>query len=335
MTGGLVAMFASYSVTRYLAEAARGVLDPGVVAQIIGLRVLVALEVLVPLGLYLGVIVGLGRLYGDNEIVAMQAGGLTRSQMLRPLLAFAILVGVLVGGLSMALRPWAYGQLYTLENNAQSRLEISDLVPGQFYADEDDDMVVYATHVDDQANRAEDVFASTHDDGRRVVIRAASMTRDHQAGQPPMLIFHHGHLYAVDPGGDSDRTLDFDNLNWRLQPSDEVVGYKRKAASTAKLWHSHDPDDVAERQWRFSRPVATVFLALLGLVFARSAPRRGRAANVFAAAVCFALYYNLAGIARNWVEQASVPALPGIYWVDGLVALLLAVLWWGPRRTAY
>ena len=56
---------------------------------------------------------------------------------------------------------------------------------------------------------------------------------------------------------------------------------------------------------------------------------------MFAAAVCFALYYNLAGIARNWVEQASVPALPGIYWVDGLVALLLAVLWWGPRRTAY
>jgi lipopolysaccharide export system permease protein len=127
--------------------------------------------------------------------------------------------------------------------------------------------------------------------------------------------------------------LVFQTLNWRLALSAQAIGYEQKAASSAHLWASSDPDDIAERQWRFSLPVSTVLLAMLGIVFARAAPRRGRSANVFAACLCFALYYNLAGVARAWVEHNTVPTLPGIYWVNGLLGALLLVFWLRPGQT--
>lgn len=335
MTGGLAFIFASYSLTRYLSEAAHGQFAFDLVAQMIGLRVVIALEVLVPLGLYLGIIIGLGRLYADQEMTALQAGGVTRARMLRALIGFALLVALLVAGLSIFVRPWAYGHLYVLDSHAQTQMNLGDIAPNEFYSDSGDGMVIYAGAVHVKANRLDNVFTSMIKDDRRVAIRAASMTRQQSGDGPPTLVFHDGHLYQIDRQGNGDRVLDFKTLDWKLSESPSVIGYKRKAASTLKLWHSSDPDDISERQWRFTRPVATLFLALLGIAFARAAPRRGRSANVFAATVCFVVYYNLAGVARTWVEHGTVPPIPGIYWVDGLVAVLLIALWLRPGMKHY
>jgi len=321
----LIVIFASYSATRYLAEAAQGGPIMGLVGAMIGLRVLVALEVLLPLALYLGVIVGLGRLYADQEMTAWQAGGLGRALMLRSLIGFALVVAGLVALLSVYGRPWAYGQLYALESAAETRLDLSAITPRRFYIS--DDAVLYAGAKSDDGRRLDDVFTRFVDATRSVVIRAAHMRRDTDADGAPTLAFDHGHLYQLDPDGSNDSVVGFGHLQWHLKPSSRVVGYKRKAATTADLFIPRDSDDVAERQWRLSRPLATFFLALLAISFARSSPRSGRALNVLAATMSFALYYGLASVARSWVEQRAVGALPGLYWVDALVgAIAMALL---------
>ncbi|GAB3680066.1 LPS export ABC transporter permease LptF [Salinisphaera aquimarina] len=332
VTAALAAIFASYSVTRYLAEAAQGQQAMRFVAEMIGLRVVVALEVLLPLGLYLGIIIGLGRLYADSEMIALQAGGLGRSRMLRPLLAFALVVSVLVAALSLYGRPWAYGKLYAVEVAAEARLDLNAITPRRFYTS--DDAAIYANSKSDNGHQLNDVFARFIDDERRVVIRAAHMRRSTDADGAPTLDFRDGHLYQLDMQGPNDRVVGFGKLQWHLAPSSRVVGYKRKAASSASLLQMTDRDDIAERQWRYSRPVAVIFLALLGIVFARSTPRRGRAGNMVAAAVSFALYYGLASVARSWVEQGVVAIIPGVYWVDALVGAIACVLLFR-RRSSY
>ncbi|MES1926126.1 LPS export ABC transporter permease LptF [Salinisphaera sp. T31B1] len=328
----LLAIFASYSVTRYLDEAAQGEQAMRLVGTLIGLRVLIALEVLLPLALFLGIMIGLGRLYADNEMIAWQAGGLSRRAMLRPIVGFAVLVAVLVGALSLFGRPWAYAALYSLEVQAETRLDLSAVTPRRFYSS--DDAVIYAGGKSDDGQRLDDVFARFIDGGRPVIVRAAHLRRNLDADGAPTLEFEQGHLYQLDSAGRNDRMVGFGHMEWHLQPSNRVVGYKRKAASSESLLSATAPEDIAERQWRISRPFAALFLAVLAITLARSSPRSARALNIVAAAVSFAVYYGMASIARSWVEQGRMPVLPGIYWVDALVGVGALILLWR-HRTSY
>ena len=335
ITLGLMLIFASYSATLYLADAASGQLDTDIVLKLIGLKVFIALEVLLPLGFYLGLIFALGRLYGDQEMTALQACGLSRWKMMRPLLQVAVLIAVIAGLLALFGRPWAYSQVYALQSTAQAEFDITRIDTGRFQSAGDGKFVIYAHGASPKAHALEDVFAAIEEDGKRVIVRAQRLTQIPQQDAPPALNFDQGQLYRLDLGQERDEIVRFGTFTWYPEASSDVISYKRKAASSMELLSATDNENIAERQWRFSRPLATFFLALLGIAFARSSPRRGRTANSFAAAVSFALYYNLAGIARTWVEQGDVPPIPGVYWVDALVGILALGLLFRPGIRFY
>jgi lipopolysaccharide export system permease protein len=44
--------------------------------------------------------------------------------------------------------------------------------------------------------------------------------------------------------------------------------------------------------------------------------------------VIFAVYYNVSAVAKSWVEKGFVGPVPGIWWVQVLLAAMLAVLLW-------
>lgn len=70
ISGLLVVMFASYSAQRYLTEAANGTLALPVVLAVIFYKIVISLEMLLPVGLYVAAAVVLGRLHTDSEITA-------------------------------------------------------------------------------------------------------------------------------------------------------------------------------------------------------------------------------------------------------------------------
>ncbi len=73
-------------------------------------------------------------------------------------------------------------------------------------------------------------------------------------------------------------------------------------------------------------PFTTLVLGLLAVPLSRSRPRHGRFAKLFVAILMFALYYNLLSVARTWVDQGKVPALPGIWWAHVIPAVILFML---------
>ena len=104
----LVAVFVAYSLARYLSEANDGVLNADAVFRLTGLKSLIALEVLLPIALYIGFIVGLGRLYSDWEVVAFRASGISELRLMLPALGVAVVVAAGTAVLSLALRPCSY-----------------------------------------------------------------------------------------------------------------------------------------------------------------------------------------------------------------------------------
>lgn len=329
-----VLLFGGYSSAKFLADAVAGLLPMDIVWQLIGLKVVIALEVLLPIALYLAVVIGLGRLHTDAEMTALAACGYGEDRAAWTALRLALLVAAVVAGFSVQLRPWAYRQSYAIEHRAKAQFDINKLEARRFHAGEN--YVVFAEEVDRPGRRLHEVFFSQDLENHKTqVIYARSLTqaKPDQNGNTP-LIFTDGYAYELGFKSQADVTLRFQHLTLNLDGSVEPSGYRSKAIATGQLWHSEDPKDIAELQWRLSRPGSTIFLTLLAIPLSRTAPRTGRYGRTILAVVMFAVYYNLAGLAKTWVKEGVVGAVPGVWWPDALL-LVLAGVWYFPLISAW
>ena len=94
--------------------------------------------------------------------------------------------------------------------------------------------------------------------------------------------------------------------------------------SLSVLLASDDPEAAAEWQTRVSVPVSILILALLALPLGRVPPRAGRYARVIAGILIYVIYVNAVHLAAVAVEDETIPAAIGVWWVH-LIVLAVAV----------
>ncbi len=85
--------------------------------KIIGALIPGILVFTLPISLLVGILVGLGRLSGDSEIVALVASGLSRFQILRPIIAFALLVAAFMLYITFNVLPASIHNLNDIKSN--------------------------------------------------------------------------------------------------------------------------------------------------------------------------------------------------------------------------
>ena len=318
----LVILFAGYCWTTFLDKAVNALIPADILASLIGLKVGIAMEVLLPVSLYFGVILGLGRLYADSEMKGFMSCGVSPYRMLGTIVVLASFVAILVGGLSLYLRPWAYAQSYQLKGHAEAALSVDNLDVGHFYERREGALVFFAEGQDPETNRLQGVFVqSGHDDKIRILMaKEAEDNIDPVSGLTIPVLFD-GIEYKLTRGGEISHISKFSRL--AIYPEAVTLDYKRKAARTKDLWASDSRKDIAELQWRLSTPFSTVLLGLLAVPLSRVLPRTGKYAKIFTATVIFAVYYFLGLLAKTLVEKGTLPLFPGLWLiVIGLAALV-------------
>lgn len=332
----LLVIFTGYVGALFLAKAGQGALPASVVFYLIGLKIVIGLEVLVPTAFYLGVVIGLGRLYSDSEMTVLFAAGVSEGRVMVPVFKLALLVAAVVAALSLYAHPWAYRTSYDLEAKALASFDLTSLEAGQFYNLRLNDQVIYAEGVDQQTGDLSKAFFQSGENGRVRIIQAAQARMEQgEPGSTPRLIFSTGRGFLFEPTGTGDTSIRFGSLEMPMAGyQSEEVGYKRKAASSAYLMSSERDEDLAEFQWRVITPLSTVLLGLLAVPFARAGPRQGRYGRLALAILFYAVYFNLIALAKTWVEEHWVDAyLPGVWWV--LVIPLPLLLYYRLRSHRY
>lgn len=320
IVGVLVLIFASFDVPRTLADFQGAQLDTATVAQMVGFKTLIALDVLLPLALYLAVIIGLAGLHQNREIIALRSLGIAPLRTVTGILVVALAVAVVVGAVSLLVRPWAYSQVHGLESRLEANLGIDDLVADRFRI-QDDGRVIYVQQGKGGNPGFKGLFAYERDDGHSKI----TLARRIQQPRERTLLLTDARSYWLERRGQDDWIQGVKELTLHLREPQAAADSGRKAMSTAELLRSQDPVEIAERQWRISRPLVTVLIALAAIPLSATAPRRGPYARIFGALVLFAIYFSLGDMARSWVEQARVPPLPGIWWLHGLLAIALVM----------
>ena len=326
----LFAIFFTYSLTRFLSDAASGFLRAAEVAQLTLLKSVIALEVLLPIGLYFGVILGLGRLNGHQEITALRSCGVSRWRINRPIIFFSLALAVIVGGFSTLARPWAYTGIYTLETNAAAASELDRIKPGGFYLIDGGKRTVFVKHVDAVDGSLRDIFVRTRKGADLEIITAlAGRLEPYVTTDRHRLLLEGVQLFKEVESG-TDFVGSFGRLSLFLKARvPKSFAHKPKAKPTSLLGRSRNGKDMAEFQWRLSTPVSTLLLTMLALQLVQSRPRETRFARLPLALAIYALYYNLLGVGRSWVEQEKMSSF---WWVPGLLLIVLIALWMAGRR---
>ena len=157
----LLFLYANFSAIRYLDRVASGLLPTDVVLPLLLLGLAMALEILLPIGFHISVVVGLSRLYTDSEMTAFFACGITPMRIFRVVAVVSLLVALLMACLTLYVRPWANDLRYLLEHQAIAEFNFADLKPGHFYENPSGNRVLFFEGVDPNSGRMQRVFIQT------------------------------------------------------------------------------------------------------------------------------------------------------------------------------
>ncbi len=324
--GVLIALFASYSAARFLGDAVNGLLPGNVVVELTGLKVLIALEVLIPASLYASVILCFGRLYGESEFAAMFALRVTPATLIRAVLILSACLALVVGGLSLFVRPWANARLHRLSGQAATLLDIGAMEAGSFYLGHDGTRVIYITRRDGPHAPGREVFIRLRrEDGIEIISARLAYPLPQRPGERSEVYLRDAHIYKMDRAhGQADEVVEAQGITLSPDGSDaSTADNSAIVTSSRRLASSRSSEDVAELQWRLSTPLSTLLLGMLGIPLSRRNPRQGRQSRFLAAILIYFGYYLLFTSARTWVQHGVVAGFPGIWWVPALLSLLV------------
>ncbi|MDX1804773.1 MAG: LptF/LptG family permease, partial [Alcanivorax sp.] len=158
----LVMVLISGKFIRYLAEAAAGEIAADVLFQLIAFRLPEFLQMLVPLSLYVAVLLSLGRMYMDNEMVVLQAGGQGHGRIVRSLMLPLFMATCLIAAFSLYVTPRGDAEVNRIFEQQKDRSVLELLTPGRFQSkgSGDSQRVTYAEHLNRKDGVLENVFVA-------------------------------------------------------------------------------------------------------------------------------------------------------------------------------
>lgn len=338
VTGVLLIILMSNKFSRFLGDVAADRLPQEAIFSLMGYTSIYYLLILIPIGLFLAILLGLGRLYQDSEMSAMKACGVGPWQLYKPILVISSILCLALFWMSMEASPWAARQTLLVKNSAIAQSQISNLEPGKFLTAEEGRLVFYANKKNTQG-QLEQVFLqqSSKQNSRDPTLRSRSaqelVTADrgfHQdvndQGQK-LFVLQEGTRYQGVPGRAdyevvrfSEHGIPFEvNLQQGKAPGPEEL-------STAELQQNKSLDNLAEIQWRWSVPISALLLALLALPLSKTNPRQGRFGKIAIAILLYIVYANLMALSKAWISKETIVPELGIWWVHMIILVLTVVL---------
>jgi len=315
---------------RFIADAAAGELPVDTVLVLALFKLIENMEIVLPVSMLLAVLLTLGRLCRDNEMAAMFAGGAGLLTVYRPFIVLSVIVALIAGTASIVGAPKAERAMAQIGAAGATAL-LRTLSPGRFQKFLDGDAVFYAGSRDSDDN-LRDVFIRVQRDGRdgeptQTVVTAnrAREQTDPDTGRVT-LVLDDGWRYEGFPGRADYRVIQFAEHGVQLVPAQADVDTKVEARGILSLLASSDPEAVAEWQTRVSVPLSILILTLLAMPVGRVPPRAGRYGRVVAGILLCVIYVNAIHLASVAVEEGTLPAVIGVWWVHAIVLAVAAVL---------
>jgi lipopolysaccharide export system permease protein len=330
----LLLAFLSQQIVRYLNYVAVGKIPTNVLLQLVSFEIPYLLALLLPLGLYLGILIAYGRFYVDNEMIILQMAGYSQQRLLKLTFLIGLAIGAIVLYLMLSVNPLISEKRQQLMDSDEATEHlIQTMMPGHFRVSADGQHVMYVEKLSTDRTRAQNVFLaeqkapSTSGGQPAWMLVFANEGYQEKAQRPGEQFFvtTEGYRYEGVPGQSDYKITQFRKYAVRLSQNNVHPTHEAdEILTTAALWQSYDnPGHAAEFQWRFSMGILTVLLALLAVPLSAIRPRHGRYIGLLPAVLVYVVYINLLFMAERWVQLGTVSIGLGMWWVHVFMLLLV------------
>tara|TARA_R100001440_G_scaffold25074_6_gene40713 strand:- start:995 stop:2107 length:1113 start_codon:yes stop_codon:yes gene_type:complete len=319
VSGVLLLVFMSGRFIKYLADAAAGKLSADVLFTIMGYRFPGFLELILPLGLFIGILLAYGRMYLESEMTVLFACGVSDRQVLAQTMVTSVVVMLIVGSMSLFLSPWGAQKVVDIINEQRQATEFDLLSPGRFQSIASGSRVTYTEALTDDKKQLMGVFIAEYDKASSswalITAQEGSQFVDDSTGSR-FLVLGDGQRFSGRPGNLDYKLMTFDDYGLKITGPESYNERKNdEATSTADLMASDDPEMRALLHWRFSLPFIVPIVTLLAVRLSRVNPRQGRFFHLLPAMLLYILYLGLLIVARDALAKEKVPEWLGMAWV--------------------
>lgn len=321
----------------YLAEAAAGKLDAGVLLTLMAYRSLGFLELILPLGFFIGILLSHGRLYMESEMTVLSACGVSERRILSYTLVVAVVVAAFVGTLSIYVGPLGVKKSQILLMEQRNRTDFEKLTPARFNSLDSGEGVSYAESISKDKQQLNGVFiaeipsGSEKDTPSILTAKSGQTVIDEKFGRK-FLMLKDGRRYSGRPGEADYEVVEFEEYYQRLpEPSYDLP--KRKETdgmSSAELYQDGSPASFAALQWRLSLPLLVIIVSLLAVPLSRTQARQGRYNKLLPAVIVYIVYLVCLNAARGVMDADRSPVAGMLWWVHAGFFLLAVILYGAP-----
>jgi len=337
VTSVLLLVVMSGRLIKYLAEAAAKGFPADMLLGVMAYRLPGFLELILPLGFFLGILMAYGRLYLDSEMTVLSACGMSMRRLVVITLIPASIVTVAVAFLSLDFSPRGERAAQTLYDEQRNRTEFDLLTPGRFQLLGKSGQVAYTESLSDGSRRMHNVFISQPErkaSGETdLVLLAAESGYQHvdENTGSHFLVMENGYRYDGEPGTADYRVTSYDKYAIKLPTPEPIVrSLNSEMKPTLELFESSSPEDIAQLQWRISLPLLVPIIALIAVPLSRVNPRQGRYMRLLPSIFLYLGYVMLLSVARSAVGDEKIPTWLGLWWIHllflGIGLALLANL---------
>ena len=300
--------------------------SPGVMFALAGAILPNILIYSLPLSFLTGVLIGLGGLSGESQILALRACGMPLRSPLRFIFIFGAAIGILTALLSLAAAPRTNDFRRRLLDSI-SVSATTTRIHARVFNDDLPGLVFYITDLSNDKQRLSGIFLAEGSDAeipKIVVAREASWVRDPE-NRRIQLHLEQGTSYSAtisEPENDTQSffsTTDYPieirksilaDQNGDLEKPDEARPIKVREIKTSDLLRDRttlNPEEnvkrIIELNRRISLPLSIIPFSILGLALSVNAPKSGRASGFGLGLVTVIAFYALFA---NGIRMASV-----------------------------
>ena len=295
-----------------------------------------------PISLLLGILMGLSRMSGDSEIIALRASGIGRSRILVAVLILSFLVSIATGYMTFNLLP---GAITAFEDLKFTRTEmlvkgIASQIKPRVFIENFPGKVVYIQDIDKEHDQWKHIFVATDDtkDEARVITADSGKFQLGATLEDSELHLYNGvsQTLTVKDGQTKDDLVKFTSSEVRLtnakgaeekKPEEKPTVIEPGTMGMRELVRTIPPRGtplrrayMVELNKRFALPTACLVFGILGVGLGISVPRGGRSLGLTLGIVLMLGYYLLFAAGENASTAGTVPAWLGI-WLPNLIFL--------------
>lgn len=318
------------------------------IAEVFFLTIPVALTYTIPMGVLMGILIGLSRLAADSEITAMRASGLGVWQFLRVISIFVVVAWLLALGNSVYLAPRSLAALGHLQDRLKSSQASFEVQPRVFY-EGFPKTVLYVQDVKAMSGGAlwKGVFLADLTDPSSPRISLAREGVLVSQG-PDTLDLHltDGSTHEADPKNANQyqvstfQTTDIPiqiPASQNAQEHEPTSLHEMKVQDLLRVAQTAEPVtrrwDLIEFHNRLALPTACIVLSLVGIPLGLSSKKGGKSSGVVLTLLLVFLYYSISLIGVSFAKQGRLSPGAGV-WLADFVFLVGGVflLWQSERR---